>query len=279
MGKKRFYAIVKGRTTGVFEQPWEDVRKFVDGYPGAVYKAFNTRGEATTWLVGTHRDLALGTSDASSKRSRVPPGDSTGRASSTDAPRPTKHPRQGNEAAPNSAVIEISSSPPSSSSSFVTCNDEPLKPPKPAAHAAKPVPQPSNVDDNSIYPVLPGFKSARKLAKDKEETTSRYFPKQHKDDPGNRFKVNAPTEKSNAYDRNDRVYSSFENAEMDTAAESSDDSLFNERPTQAPNPAFIVPPIEKPTIPLTPDQDKILQAVLKGENVFFTGPAGSGKSL
>ncbi|KAK6332196.1 hypothetical protein TWF718_011406 [Orbilia javanica] len=37
--------------------------------------------------------------------------------------------------------------------------------------------------------------------------------------------------------------------------------------------------VEKPTIPLTPEQDKILQAVLKGDNVFFTGPAGTGKSL
>lgn len=35
----------------------------------------------------------------------------------------------------------------------------------------------------------------------------------------------------------------------------------------------------EPKIPLTPDQDRVLQLVLGGENVFFTGPAGSGKSL
>ncbi|KAF3907355.1 hypothetical protein AA313_de0205155 [Arthrobotrys entomopaga] len=37
--------------------------------------------------------------------------------------------------------------------------------------------------------------------------------------------------------------------------------------------------VEKPIIPLTPEQDQILQRVLKGENVFFTGSAGTGKSL
>jgi len=36
---------------------------------------------------------------------------------------------------------------------------------------------------------------------------------------------------------------------------------------------------KKPSIPLTPEQNRILRLVLDGRNVFFTGPAGSGKSL
>lgn len=36
---------------------------------------------------------------------------------------------------------------------------------------------------------------------------------------------------------------------------------------------------KKPSIPLTPEQNKVLRLVLDGRNVFFTGPAGSGKSL
>ena len=38
-------------------------------------------------------------------------------------------------------------------------------------------------------------------------------------------------------------------------------------------------PVPKPKIQLTPDQDRVLQMVLGGDNVFFTGPAGTGKSL
>ena len=36
---------------------------------------------------------------------------------------------------------------------------------------------------------------------------------------------------------------------------------------------------KKPEISLSPDQTRVLQLVLEGKNVFFTGPAGSGKSL
>lgn len=36
--------------------------------------------------------------------------------------------------------------------------------------------------------------------------------------------------------------------------------------------------LEKPLTTLSPDQERVLKLVLKGCNVFFTGPAGSGKS-
>lgn len=37
--------------------------------------------------------------------------------------------------------------------------------------------------------------------------------------------------------------------------------------------------LEPPPIPLSIDQERVLKMVLDGHNVFFTGPAGSGKSL
>lgn len=45
----KYYAVRRGRTTGVFTS-WEACRKQVFKFPGAVYKAFPTRGEADAFL-------------------------------------------------------------------------------------------------------------------------------------------------------------------------------------------------------------------------------------
>lgn len=41
----KYYAVRKGRTPGVYTT-WEACKAMVDGYPGAQYKSFRTRGEA-----------------------------------------------------------------------------------------------------------------------------------------------------------------------------------------------------------------------------------------
>lgn len=41
----KFYAVKKGKIPGVYDN-WEDCKKMVDGYPGAVYKSFKTLEEA-----------------------------------------------------------------------------------------------------------------------------------------------------------------------------------------------------------------------------------------
>ena len=48
---------------------------------------------------------------------------------------------------------------------------------------------------------------------------------------------------------------------------------------QPKKPRDLVQRVRKPKISLSPDQTRVLQLVLEGKNVFFTGPAGSGKSL
>lgn len=45
----KVYAVKKGRVTGILES-WEACRSSVMGYPGAVYKSFKTREEATEFL-------------------------------------------------------------------------------------------------------------------------------------------------------------------------------------------------------------------------------------
>ncbi|KRN89984.1 ribonuclease H family protein [Ligilactobacillus ceti] len=47
MGK--YYAVAKGRQTGIFTQ-WPECQKNVTGYPGAKYKSFTTKTEALEWL-------------------------------------------------------------------------------------------------------------------------------------------------------------------------------------------------------------------------------------
>ena len=45
MAKKKFYAVKQGRKTGMF-LTWDDCKKQVMGYPGAIYKLWNgSRGE------------------------------------------------------------------------------------------------------------------------------------------------------------------------------------------------------------------------------------------
>lgn len=49
MANKKFYAVKKGKITGVFEK-WEECKASVDGFPGAIYKGFGTREEAQSFL-------------------------------------------------------------------------------------------------------------------------------------------------------------------------------------------------------------------------------------
>jgi viroplasmin and RNaseH domain-containing protein len=44
--KNTVYVIFIGRETGVFNEPWDIVRKHVDGYPGAICKGYRTLVEA-----------------------------------------------------------------------------------------------------------------------------------------------------------------------------------------------------------------------------------------
>jgi len=45
MAPKKYYAVMKGRKTGIFTQ-WEDCKRQVQGFPEAVYKSYPTRQEA-----------------------------------------------------------------------------------------------------------------------------------------------------------------------------------------------------------------------------------------
>ncbi len=52
MSKKKYYAVAKGREPGIYEE-WfgaGGAETQIKGFPGAVYKGFLTRDEATDWL-------------------------------------------------------------------------------------------------------------------------------------------------------------------------------------------------------------------------------------
>lgn len=49
MAAKKFYAVKKGKVTGVFTT-WEECRVSVEGYPGAEYKGFSSMEEAQVYL-------------------------------------------------------------------------------------------------------------------------------------------------------------------------------------------------------------------------------------
>jgi ribonuclease HI len=45
MGSKKYYAVFKGRKTGIFLS-WQECQEQVTGFSGALYKSFKTQGEA-----------------------------------------------------------------------------------------------------------------------------------------------------------------------------------------------------------------------------------------
>ncbi len=45
MASKKYYAVLKGRKTGIFES-WSECEEQIKGFGGAVYKSFKTRGVA-----------------------------------------------------------------------------------------------------------------------------------------------------------------------------------------------------------------------------------------
>lgn len=49
MAKQKFYAVRQGRKTGMF-LAWDECKKQVMGYPGAIYKSFGTEAEAKEYL-------------------------------------------------------------------------------------------------------------------------------------------------------------------------------------------------------------------------------------
>ncbi len=66
MGQEKFYAVWKGRQTGIFST-WEECKQQVHGYPGARYESFKTRLEAK-------RALEREAKRPSGKADSTPPG-------------------------------------------------------------------------------------------------------------------------------------------------------------------------------------------------------------
>ncbi len=48
---KKYYAVKKGRTIGIF-YTWEDCKNMVEGYPQAIYKGFDTVEQADAFILG-----------------------------------------------------------------------------------------------------------------------------------------------------------------------------------------------------------------------------------
>lgn len=65
MAAKKYYAVKKGKTVGVFES-WDACKASVDGFPGAEYKSFKTREEAAAFCGGetpARQSVAMKNSD------------------------------------------------------------------------------------------------------------------------------------------------------------------------------------------------------------------------
>ena len=66
MAAKKYYVVKKGITPDIY-LTWDDCKKMVDGYPGAVYKGFATLAEAEAFLNGS-AGVAVPVSNAETKK-------------------------------------------------------------------------------------------------------------------------------------------------------------------------------------------------------------------
>lgn len=57
MAKKKYYAVRKGKRTGLFET-WDECKAQTDGFSGAEYKSFSTKEEADEYLNGNRCEAA-----------------------------------------------------------------------------------------------------------------------------------------------------------------------------------------------------------------------------
>lgn len=60
MAKQKYYAVLRGRETGIFNS-WADCQQQIEDFSGAVYKSFKTRGEAEAALGLIHQDSLFST--------------------------------------------------------------------------------------------------------------------------------------------------------------------------------------------------------------------------
>lgn len=51
MSKKKYYAVLQGRKTGIY-QSWDECKEQVEGYKNAIFKGFQTKEEAEKFLTG-----------------------------------------------------------------------------------------------------------------------------------------------------------------------------------------------------------------------------------
>lgn len=62
MAKKNFYTVKNGRIPGIYKT-WEDCKEQVQGYPGAVFKGFETLDEAEAFLGNSQSKTVLDKTD------------------------------------------------------------------------------------------------------------------------------------------------------------------------------------------------------------------------
>jgi ribonuclease HI len=55
MAKNKYYAVIRGKKTGIFDT-WAECEQQIEGFSGAVYKSFKTRGEAESALGLTNQE-------------------------------------------------------------------------------------------------------------------------------------------------------------------------------------------------------------------------------
>ena len=256
---------------GVFNSSWDTVRAFVDGYSGARYSGFNSENEAYMWLAeqGAEAPRDTETLDGTLGTKRPSTGFEypiKGRLEDLpieDYP-PAKIPRNSGKQPEIIQVFECKSSPfkehviissDSEDDSFATCGSGPDY----LAHNFN-----TNTGDAVVYPSLPPLYNQSI----ENGTTSKYFSS-HLDTKLETYPANSLPQQLNLSSYHADFMAAYGDKSFTELPKAFQDDDFNSSiPSNRPQP---------PQIPLTASQAEVLDQVMAGKNVFFTGPAGSGQ--
>ncbi|KAG8903521.1 hypothetical protein FRB99_003177 [Tulasnella sp. 403] len=254
MGKAGFYAVKRGKGGPAVYTSWDATSEAVHGFPGARHKKFATRQEAEAWLDKPESEYV-----------------SEPRTATMNSPAASGVPSQHSFQDP-SPSYERHSSPYRrrlAPSSVIDLTQSPYKSPGRSKASAIEVP------DSPVSPIRPNPKRPFQASPYEDDASTK---RRQLNGSYNVFMASSPIPNPSQLVRSSSTLRSSSSPRelVTTTGPSSNMRTVKEEVKQD---HVLLEPSPTPPIELSSEQQRILRTVQKGKSLFFTGSAGTGKSV